>query len=134
MSWSKHECVRSDRLFSARRVSGTASAFVAIAILSLLPALAISADRLQPAPPEGGGSPTPDPVPEEKESAVPPIPPSQIDPGIQHMPEQRGDPRSTVKPPDLDPGISKNPDVAPPAQEDINPSGEGSTQGKSEVQ
>jgi hypothetical protein len=134
MSWSKHECGRSNRLFSTRRVFGTASAFVAIAILSLLPALAISADRLQPAPPEGGGSPTPDPIPEEKESAVPPIPPSQIDPGIQHVPEQRGDPRSTVKPPDLDPGISKNPDVVPPAQEDINPLGEGSTQGNPEAQ
>ena len=134
MSWSKHECGRSDRLFSTRRVSGTAFRFLAIAILSLLPALAISADRLQPAPPEGGGSPTPDPVPEEKESDVPPIPPSQIDPGIQHVPEQRGDPRSTVKPPDLDPGMSKNPDVAPSPQEDINPPGEGSTQGKSEAQ
>jgi hypothetical protein len=107
---------------------------VAIAILSLLPALAISADRLPPAPPEGGGAPTPGPIPEEKESGVPHIPPSQIDPGILHVPEQRGDPRATVKPPDLDPGISKNPDVAPPAQEDINRSAEGSTQGKPEVQ
>jgi hypothetical protein len=134
MLWSKPKCGRSDRLFSTRGVSGTAFGFVAIAILSLLPALAISADRLPPSPPEGGGSPTPDPIPEEKESAVPPIPPSRIDPGIQHVPEQRGDPRSTVKPPDLDPGISKNPDVAPPAQKDINPSAEGSTQGKSEAQ
>jgi hypothetical protein len=50
------------------------------------------------------------------------------------VPEQRGDPRSTVKRPDLDPGISKNPDVAPPAQGDINPSGEGGTQGKPEAQ
>lgn len=78
--------------------------------------------------------PTPGPIPEEKESGVPHIPPSQIDPGILHVPEQRGNPRATVKPPDLDPGISKNPDVAPPAQENINPSGEGSTQGKPEVQ
>jgi len=134
MSWSKHECGRDSRLSSSRRVSGKASGFVAIAILSFLPALAISADRLPPAPPKDGGAPTPDPIPEEKESGVLPIPPSQIDPGIQHVPEQRGDPRATVKPPDLDPGILKNPDVAPPAREDINPSGEGSTHGKPEAQ
>lgn len=134
MSWSKPESGRGSRQFSTRRVSDKASRFVALAILSLLPALAISADRLPPAPPEGGGAPTPDPIPEEKESDVPPIPPSQIDPGILHVPEQRGDPRATVKPPDLDPGISKNPDVAPPAQEDTNPSGQGSTQGKPETQ
>jgi hypothetical protein len=134
MSWSKHECGRGSRLFSTRRVSGKASGFVALAILSLLPALAISADRLPPAPPGGGGAPTPGPIPEEMESDVPPIPPSKIDPGIQHVPEQRGDSRATVKPPDLDPGISKNPDVAPPAQEDINPSGEGTMQGKPEAQ
>ena len=134
MLWSKPACGRGTRVFSTRRVSGKASGFVAIAILSLLPALAISADRLPPAPPEGGGAPTPEPIPEEKESGAPHIPPSQIDPGILHVPEQRGNPRATVKPPDIDPGISKNPDKAPPAQEDINPSGEGSTQRKPEVQ
>lgn len=131
MLWSKHECGRGSRVFSTRRLSSKASGIVAIAILNLLPALAISADR---APPEGGGAPTPEPIPEEKESGVPSIPPSQIDPGILHVPEQRGDSRATVKPPDLDPGISKNPDMAPPAQKDINPSAEGSTQGKPEVQ
>ena len=134
MLWSKPECGRGTHVFSTRRLSSKASGFVAIAMLSLLPALAISADRLPPAPPEGGGAPTPEPIPKEKESGVPHIPPSQIDPGILHVPEQRGDPRATVKPPDLDPGISKNPDVAPPAREDINPSGEGRTQGKPEVQ
>ena len=134
MSWSKPECGRDSRLFFTRRASGKASGFVALAILILLPALAISADRLPPAPPEGGGAPNPDPIPKEKEPGVPSIPPSNIDPGIQHVPEQRGDPRATVKPPDLDPGISKNPDVAPPAQEDVNPSGEGTMQGKPEAQ
>jgi hypothetical protein len=134
MSWSKHECGKVSRLFSTRRVPSKTSGFVAIAILSLLPSLAISADRPPPAPPEGDGAPTPGPIPEKKESGVPPIPPSQIDPGIQHVPEQRGDPRGTVKPPDLDPGISKNPDMAPPAQKDISPSGEGTTQGKPEAQ
>src|SRR5574342_575230 len=89
---------RGSRLFSIRRESDKAFRFVAIAILCLLPALAISADRLPPTPPEDGSAPTPDPLPEEKESGVPPIPPSQIDPGIQHVPEQRGDPRAIVKP------------------------------------
>jgi len=134
MSWSKHEYGRVPRVFSSRRGSREASGFfVAIAILSLLPALAISADRLPPAPPEGGGAPPPAPIPEERESGVPSIPPSRIDPGIQHVPEQRGDPHATVKPPDIDPGISKNPDVAPPAQENINPSDEGTAQGEPEA-
>lgn len=133
MSSSKHECGKVSCLFSTRRVSGKTPGFVAIAILSLLPSLAISADRPSPAPPEGGGAPTPGPIPEKKESGVPPMPPSQIDPNIQHVPEQRGDPRGTVKPPDLDPGIVTNPDMAPPAKKDINPSGEGTTHGKPEA-
>jgi hypothetical protein len=133
MSWSKHEYGRVLRVFSTRRGSREASGFVAIAILSLLPALAISADRLPPAPPEGGGAPPPAPIPEERESGVPSTPPSKIDPGIQHVPEQRGDPHATVKPPDIDPGISKNPDAAPPAQKNINPSDEGTTQGEPEA-
>ena len=133
MLWSKPEWGGGARVFCTRRVSGKTSGFVAIVILSLLPALAISADRLPPAPPEGGGVPTPDPIPEKKESGIPPIPPSRIDPGIQHVPEQRGDPRGTVKPPDLDPGILTNPDVAPPAKKGINPSDEGTTQRKPEA-
>jgi hypothetical protein len=133
MWWSKYECGKVSRPSSTRRVSGKTPGFVAIAILSLLPSLAISADRLPPAPPEGGGAPTPDPIPEKKESDAPPIPPSRIDPGIQHVPEQRGDPRGTVKPPDLDPGILTNPDVAPPAKKGTNPSDEGTTQGKPEA-
>ena len=133
MSLSKHECGKVSRPFSTKRVSGKTPGFVAIAILSLLPSLAISADRPSPAPPGGGGAPTPGPIPEKKEPGVPPMPPSQIDPGIQHVPEQRGDPRGTVKPPDLDPGIVTNPDMAPPAKKDVNPSGEGTTHGKPEA-
>jgi len=132
MLWSKPEWGGGTRVFCTRRVSGKTSGFVAITILSLLPALAISADRLPPAPPEGDGAPTPGPTP-KGESAVPPSPPSKIDPGILHVPDQRGDPRAAVKPPDIDPGISKNPDAAPPAQKDINPSNEGTTQGEPEA-
>jgi len=134
MSWSKDECGRASRVFSTSRVSGKVFGFLAIALLSLLPALAISADRLPPPPPEGDGAPTPGPTPEGK-SGVPPSPPSKIDPGILHVPEQRGDPRAAVKPPDIDPGISKNPDQEPTVEEptveeDLNPPGEGSTQEK----
>jgi len=133
MSSSKDECGRASRVFSTSRVSGKVFGFLAIALLSFLPALAISADRLPPAPPEGDGAPTPGPTPEQ-ESGVPPSPPSKIDPGILHVPEQRGDPRAAVKPPDIDPGISKNPDQElteePTVEEDLNPSGEGSTQEK----
>jgi hypothetical protein len=66
------------------------------------------------------------------ESGVPPIPPSQIDPGIQHVPKEHGDPdpRAAVKPPNLDPSISTNPDVVPPAREDMNPLGGGAPKGK----
>lgn len=67
---------------------------VAIAILSLLPALAISTVGFPPAPPESGGEPASGITPEKPlESGVPLIPPShQIDPGIQRVPEKRGDP------------------------------------------
>ena len=118
MSWSNHRC-------------GKVSGLVATAILSLLPALAISAAGSPTAPPESGGGPAPGIPPEKRlESGVPPIPPSQIDPGIHHMPEKRGDPRGAVKPPNLDPGIATNPDVAPPAHQGSNPPTEGASQGK----
>jgi hypothetical protein len=134
MSWSKHGCGRVPRSLSTRRWSGKAHRLVAIAILSLLPALAISALGFPPAPPESGGEPVPGITSEKPlESGVPPIPPSRIDPGIQHVPEKRGDPRAVVKPPNLDPGISTNPDVAPPAPKGINPPGGGTPQEKPDV-
>ena len=75
---------------------------VAIAILTLLPAFAVAADILPPAPPENGGGQAPDISPERpSESGVPAIAPSHIDPGMQHMPEMRGDPprlRETAQP------------------------------------
>ena len=71
---------------------------VAIAILTLLPAFAIAADVLPPAQlPESGGGPAPGIPPKRpSESGVPAIPPSHIDPGIQHTPEKRGDPRGSA--------------------------------------
>lgn len=98
---------------------------VAIAILALLPAFTVAADVLLPAQlPERGGRPAPDITPRKPSaSGVPAIPPSRMDPGMQHMPESSGDPRGSVKPPNLDPSMSTNPDVAPSPREDTNPSG-----------
>jgi hypothetical protein len=108
---------------------------VAVAILTLLPAFAVAADVLPPAQlPEGGGGPAPDITPERApESGIPTVPPSRIDPGIQHMPERRGDSRGSVKPPNLDPSMSTNPDVAPSPREGISPPGKGTPQGKPNV-
>ena len=108
---------------------------VAIALLTLLPAFAVAADVLPPAQlPESGGGPTPGTPERPSESGVPAIPPSHIDPGIQHMPERRGDPRGSVKPPNLDPNMSTNPDVTPSPREGINPPGGTRPQGKPGVQ
>ena len=109
---------------------------VAVAILTLLPAFDVAADVLPPAQlPERGGGPAPGTTPEmPSESGVPAIPPSRIDPGIQHMPEKRGDPRGSVKPPNLDPSMSTNPDVAPSPREGINPPGGAPPQGKPGIQ
>ena len=132
MLWSKHRYGRVPLSLSARWWSGKAHRLVAIAILSLFPAFAVAADRLPPAQlPESGGGPAPGITPERpSESSVPAIPPSRIDPGIQHMPERRGDPRGSVKPPNLDPSMSTNPDVAPSPREGINPPGGARPQGK----
>ena len=107
---------------------------VAIAILTLLPAFAVAADVLPNAPPESGGRPAPDISPERpSESGIPAIPPSHMDPGMQHMPEMGGDPQGSVKPPNLDPSMSTNPDVAPSPREGINPPGGAKPQGKPDV-
>jgi hypothetical protein len=108
---------------------------VTVAILTLLPVFAVAADVLPPTQlPEGGDRPAPDITPERApESGIPTVPPSRIDPGIQHMPERRGDSRGSVKPPNLDPNMSTNPDVAPAPREGANPPGEGAPKGKPNV-
>lgn len=132
MSGSTHDCAKIPCSLSKTKWLGRIHPFVTIAILSLLPPLALSAMGAPPAvPPESGGKPTPGTPPEKPlSSGVPPAAPSNIDPGIQHVPDKRGDSGGTVKPPDLDPGISKNPDVAPPANKDINPPGAGTPKKK----
>ena len=124
MSWLPYICDRWPHALSSERWPGKVPRLMAVALLSLLPAVAVSAVGFPPvravsASEPASGSPAQKPV----ESGTPSIPPSQIDPGIQHVPEKQGDPRAAVKPPNLDPGISTNPDVAPPAAKSINPPG-----------
>jgi hypothetical protein len=108
---------------------------VALAILTLLPAFAVAADALPPVQlSESGGGSAPDITPERaSESRIPAIPPSRMDPGIQHTPEKLGDPRGSMKPPNLDPNMSMNPDVAPSPRKGVNPPGKGTPQGKPDV-
>jgi hypothetical protein len=106
---------------------------MAIALLSLLPAVAVSAVGLPPVRAVSDSEPASGSPPQKPlESGTPSVPPSQIDPGIQHVPEKQGDSRGAVKPPNLDPGISRNPDVAPPAAKGINPPG-GTPPGKPDI-
>ena len=124
MSWLSYKCGRGRHTLYSERWHGKVPRLMAVALLSLLLAVAVSAVGFPPvravsASEPASGSPSQKP----SESGTPSIPPSQIDPGIQHVPEKQGDPRATVKPPNIDPGISRNPDVAPPAAKDINPPG-----------
>jgi hypothetical protein len=97
---------------------------MAIALVSLLPTVAVSAVGFPPIRAVSGSEPASGSPPQKPlESDTPSIPPSQIDPGIQHVPKKQGDPRAAVKPPNIDPGISTNPDVAPPASKGVNPPG-----------
>ena len=135
MSWLKHRYRRVLRSLSAKWWPVKAPRLVAVAILTLLPAFAVAADVLPPGQfPESGGKPAPGIIPERPSgSSAPTIPPSRIDPGIQHSPERRGDPRGSVKPPNLDPSMSTNPDKSLPERKGINPPGGGTPQGKPDV-
>jgi hypothetical protein len=88
-----------------------------------LVAFATAADVSPPAQlPKSDSGPAPRITPEKpSESGVPAIPPSHMDPGIQHTPERGADPRGSVTPPNRDPSMSTNPDVAPSPREGINP-------------
>jgi hypothetical protein len=124
MSWLPYKCSRGPHALSSERWPGKVPRLMAIALLSLLPAVAVSAIGFPPIRAVSGSEPAAGSPPQKPlESGTPSIPPSQIDPGIQHVPEKRGDPRAAVKPPNLDPGISTNPDVAPPAAKGVNPPG-----------
>ncbi|RPH76078.1 MAG: hypothetical protein EHM80_15390 [Nitrospiraceae bacterium] len=135
MAWLKHQYSRVPPSLSTKWWFVKAPRLVAIAILTLLPAFAVAADVLPPGQfPKSGGEPAPGIIPEgPSESSAPTIPPSRIDPGIQHSPERRGDPRGSVKPPNLDPSMSTNPDKSLPERQGINPPGGGTPQGKPDV-
>ena len=124
MSWLPYKCDRGPHALSSERWRGKVLRLMAIALLSLLPAVAVSAVGFPPVEAVSGSEPASGSPPQKLlESGTPSVPPSQIDPGIQHVPEKQGDPRAAVKPPNLDPGISTNPDVAPPAAKGVNPPG-----------
>ena len=124
MSWLPYKCGRGPHALSSERWPGKVLRLMAIALLSLLPAVAVSAVGFPPVEAVSGSEPASGSPPQKLlESGTPSVPPSQIDPGIQHVPEKQGDPRAAVKPPNLDPGISTNPDVAPPAAKGVNPPG-----------
>ena len=95
---------------------------VVFTILTLLPAFATAADVSPPAQsPKSDSGPRITPE-KPSEFGVPAIPPSHMDPGIQHTPKSGVDPRGSITPPNRDPSMSTNPDVAPSPREDINPS------------
>lgn len=124
MSWLPYKCGRGPRALSSERWPGKVPRLMAIALLSFLPAVAVSAVGIPPIRAVSGSEPASGSPPQNPlESGTPSIPPSQIDPGIQHVPKKQGDPRAAVKPPNIDPGISTNPDVAPPASKGVNPPG-----------
>ena len=124
MSWLPDKCGRRPHVLSSERWLGKVPRLMAIALLSLLPAVAVSSVGLPPVRAVSGSEPAAGSPPQKPlESGTPSVPPSQIDPGIHHVPEIQGDPRAAMKPPNLDPGISKNPDVAPPTAKGVNPPG-----------
>ncbi len=124
MSWLPYKCGRRPHALSSERCHVNVPRLMVIALLSFLPAVVVSAVGFPPVKAASGSEPASgSPAQKPLESVTPSIPPSQIDPGIQHVPEKLGDPRAAVKPPNIDPGISKNPDVAPPTAKGINPPG-----------
>jgi hypothetical protein len=124
MSWLPYTCGKGPHALSCERWPGKVPRLLAIVLLSLLPTVAVSAVEFSPVRVVSGNEPASGSPPQKPlESGTPSVPPSQIDPGIQHVPEKQGDPRAAVKPPNLDPGISTNPDVAPPAVKGVNPPG-----------
>jgi hypothetical protein len=124
MSWLPYKCGRGPHAPSSERWPVKVPRLMAIALLSLLPAVAVFAVEFSPVRSVSGSEPASGSPPQKPlESGTPSVPPSQIDPGIQHIPEKQADPRAAVKPPNLDPGISTNPDVAPPAAKGVNPPG-----------
>jgi len=92
-----------------------------VTALTFIPPFVVHAER-----PSGvqqrespGARDTDQPAKRRSEPEAPAIPPSQMDPGMQHMQEGRDDPHASRAPHNLDPSMSTNPDVAPPGREGI---------------
>ena len=66
-----------------------------------------------------GALDTDQPAERRSEPDVPAIPPSRMDPGLQHMQEGREDLHASMSPRNLDPRMSTNPDVMPPGREGV---------------
>jgi hypothetical protein len=124
MSWLPYKYGKGPHALSSERCPGKVPRLMAITLLSLLSTVAVSAVGIPPIRAVSGSEPASGSPPQKPlESGTPSVPPSQIDPGIQHAPKKQGNPRAAIKPPNIDPGISTNPDVAPPAAKGINPPG-----------
>jgi hypothetical protein len=99
--------------------------FMAAVATLFMQSSASAADVLPPVQvPEAGPGPTPKTTPESpSQPGAPPIPPSNIDPGIERRPLTTPDPRSAVPPPNIDPKMTIDPEAAPPASEALKPRG-----------
>ncbi len=92
--------------------------------LTFVPPFAVHAKPLSPVQQREspGARDTDQPAKRRSEPDVPAIPPSQMDPGMQHIQEGRDDPHASRAPRNLDPSMSTNPDVASPGREGIQDS------------
>lgn len=97
------------------RVNYALAYAVALGFLMGIGVTARAADVIPPAPiPEPGPAQPPRATPETPSGpGAPAIPPSTIDPGIEHRPTTIPDPRSSVTPPDVDPNMTVPPETAP---------------------
>ena len=108
-----------------------------VTALTFIPPFVVHAERLSLVQhrENPGARETDPPAPRRSEPDVPTIPPSQMDPGMQHMQEGRDDPHASQAPRNLDPSMSTNPDVAPPGREGIqNPAASKEFKGSQGVQ
>ena len=92
-----------------------------VTALTFIPPCVVHAERLSLVQhrEDPGARETDPPAKRRSEPDVPAIPPSRMDPGLQHMQEGREDPHASMSPRNLDPRMSTNPDVMPPGREGV---------------
>ena len=90
-----------------------------VTALTFIPPFVVHAERLSLVQQREnpGARDTDQPPKRRSEPDAPAIPPSQMDPGMQHLQEGRDDPHAYRTQRNLDPSMSTNPDVAPPGRE-----------------